>query len=397
MELYYSAALFLRLSDWCMSPPHKLWVPIEQKSLRIPITSLLWQTAPPPELITLCTPSLFPTLLKWRALRKSLSLSTHPSPLLPITFNPLFPAGMSNDFLPTLVEGPYLPLYKCLVDSKPIPKLLLLQDESATSISDYRYYQLRHFIALLGHPTSLRQDESPFETLCTADPHQPHMLSTIYGTLLDASAPLLPLYATRWSREMGDLIPEDKWDMIFQIAAHSSRSLHVQQSHYKFLSRWYLTPSRLHKMYPTSDVLCWRCKKEPGTYLHIWWECSHIRTYWTSIFTKISEIMGLDLLPSPQVALFHLLPLSPVTYRKSLAIHLFNKAKSLIPRHWRSAHTPTITEWIKAVDNIREIEEMYFSIDNNYDKYFATWYRWTDYLSKRPCQPLTPGSKDTSR
>uniref|UniRef100_A0A8C5WDD9 Reverse transcriptase zinc-binding domain-containing protein n=1 Tax=Leptobrachium leishanense TaxID=445787 RepID=A0A8C5WDD9_9ANUR len=283
------------------------------------------------------------------------------------------------------------------MNSEPIAKLLLLPDNYATPISDYRYYQLRHFIASLGHPTSLRQDESPFETLCTSDPHQPHMLSTIYGTLLDASAPLLPSYATRWSKEMGDLIPEDDWDMIFQIAAHSSRSLHVQQSHYKFLSRWYLTPSRLHKMYPNSDVLCWRCTKEPGTYLHIWWECSHIQVYWTSIFAEINEITGLDLLPSPQVALFHLVPLSPITYRKSLAIHLFNMAKSLIPRHWRSTHTPTISEWITAVDNTRGMEEMYFSMDNNYAKYFATWYWWIDYLTKRPRKPPILGSTDTSQ
>uniref|UniRef100_A0A8C5MKZ0 Reverse transcriptase domain-containing protein n=1 Tax=Leptobrachium leishanense TaxID=445787 RepID=A0A8C5MKZ0_9ANUR len=58
MEYYYVAALLLRLSDLAMSPPQKLWVPLEQKFLQVPIVSAPWQTAPH---TTIC-PTSHPTI-----------------------------------------------------------------------------------------------------------------------------------------------------------------------------------------------------------------------------------------------------------------------------------------------------------------------------------------------
>uniref|UniRef100_A0A8C5MJX8 Reverse transcriptase domain-containing protein n=1 Tax=Leptobrachium leishanense TaxID=445787 RepID=A0A8C5MJX8_9ANUR len=383
IELYHTAALFLKISDWSMSPPTKLWVPLEQKCLTIPITTLPWQTAPLTKLISSPNPLITPTLRRWRILKTSLSLSTHPSPLTPLTFNPLFPDGMSHHFLPLELEGPYLTLATCMANAAPRPISHILRQDKITPLTHFRYQQLTHFIQSLGPTQTLRTDESPFETLCTRDPRPPHLLSTIYGSLLDASTPGLPSYAGRWNRDIDTDISDEDWGLIFQTAAHASRSLHIQQTHYKFLMRWYLTPTRLHKIYSTTDKTCWRCRESPGTFVHIWWECSMIRSYWDSVFTIVNEITGLDLDPSPLVALFHLVPIPTLTYRNSLAIQLFNVAKSLIPRKWRLVTPPTIWEWIQAVEGVREMEEMFFSKSSRYDKYHVTWYWWLDFRAKR--------------
>uniref|UniRef100_A0A8C5PT54 Reverse transcriptase domain-containing protein n=1 Tax=Leptobrachium leishanense TaxID=445787 RepID=A0A8C5PT54_9ANUR len=390
IELYHTAALFLNLSDWSMSPPHKLWVPLAQRSLSVPITTLPWQTAPIAKLLISPHPIVTPILRKWRTLRTSLALSTHPSPLTPVTFNPNFPEGMSHHFLPLELDGPYLPLATCLVQTELQQITTMLRPDTITPLTRYR--QLTHFIQSLGTPLTLRTDESPFETLCVTDPRLPHMLSTMYGSLLDASTPGLPSYAGRWDRDMGNKISEEEWGLIFQTASHASRSLHIQQTHYKLLMRWYLTPTRLHKIYPSTDQTCWRCQASPGTFVHIWWECPSLRAYWESIFSIVNEITGLDSCPSLEVALFHLVPISTLTYRNSLAIQLFNVAKSLIPRKWRSTTPPTVWEWIQAVEGVREMEEMFLSMDNKYDKYFVTWYWWLDFRATRS-QGYTPVAK----
>uniref|UniRef100_A0A8C5Q7B2 Reverse transcriptase domain-containing protein n=1 Tax=Leptobrachium leishanense TaxID=445787 RepID=A0A8C5Q7B2_9ANUR len=387
LELYHTAALFLKLADWSKSPPHKLWVHLEQKTLKVPITTLPWQSVPLKSLLHSYHPLVTPTLLKWRKLRRTLALSPHPSPFLPVTHNPLFPEGMHHGFLPQTVEGPYLPLTDCIGDSGLLHIDVLLKGDRHTSLDCFRYNQIKHFLLSIGELSGLRRDETPFETLCVIDPPLPHTLSTIYGTLLDASSPTLPAYATKWNTELTEPISEDDWGKIFQTAAHASRSLHIQQSHYKFLSRWYLTPTRLHRIFPTATDRCWRCNRSPGTLLHIWWTCPLITNYWDAIFQIINEITDLALIPSPQVALFHLVPLSSLTYRKSLAIQLFNVAKAQIPKKWRSTEPPSITEWIRAVEGVREMEEQCLSLENKYDKYFALWYWWLDFLAKRGSKP----------
>lgn len=46
------------------------------------------------------------------------------------------------------------------------------------------------------------------------------------------------------------------------------------------------------------------------------------------------------------------------SYRKSLVIHIINAAKLCISLHWGSSHVPPITESLKRIGEIAEMEEL---------------------------------------
>lgn len=52
----------------------------------------------------------------------------------------------------------------------------------------------------------------------------------------------------------------------------------------KVLTRWYMTPSRLSSIFPSESPLCFRECQMMGSILHVWWDCTKIRSVWNKIF-----------------------------------------------------------------------------------------------------------------
>uniref|UniRef100_A0A8C5QKS0 Reverse transcriptase domain-containing protein n=1 Tax=Leptobrachium leishanense TaxID=445787 RepID=A0A8C5QKS0_9ANUR len=384
LELYYDAALLTRLSDWSMSPPHKLWVHLEQLFITVPIVSAPWQTVPLETLVPIPHPTIHSTLKRWRKHRTLLGLSPLPSLLTPITHNPDFLPGRAHSFLGLDWDGPYVPLQACVGPGGLISLMDLLGDQLPTPLRQYNYLQLQHFIntQILKTGVTIPTTLTTFETICTSDPPPPHLLSYIYSLLLSARFKALPSYTIKWSSELPRPLTPEEWSTAFQVTFHSSRALTVQETNYKLLSRWYLTPTRLHAIYPDVSPDCWRCQGHRGTFLHIWWDCPIIRSFWEVVWTYIKEVTDLDLPFHPMVALLHVIPLSVDKYVKSVAVHLLNAARALIPRYWKQTSPPTIFDWIDRVEYVRELEELHYTLEQDFDTYFRTWYWWTEFSSK---------------
>ncbi len=51
------------------------------------------------------------------------------------------------------------------------------------------------------------------------------------------------------------------------------------------------------------NSLCWKCKKEEGTYLHMIWECSLVQPFWRKILRIFEEWLGFNLPVKPQLCL----------------------------------------------------------------------------------------------
>uniref|UniRef100_A0A8C5QK57 Reverse transcriptase domain-containing protein n=1 Tax=Leptobrachium leishanense TaxID=445787 RepID=A0A8C5QK57_9ANUR len=384
LESYYQAALLTRICDWSVSPPVKLWVALEQFAFQVPIASVPWQLAPIRTLISSLDHPTAPQLLRlWREVRSRPDLSPDISPLYPVSHNPDFPPGRQRSFLDIDSDGPYLHIARCYTEKALSPLSLLTPRSVHTPLEHYKYSQLTHFVARLTSALPLRSTLTVFETLCTMEPPPTHVLSSLYTLLLSSSQPRLPSYVIKWHNELPEPISEEDWGKIFSINKYSSMSLSVQLANFKLLSRWYLTPVRLHRMFPQTSSQCWRCLTATGTYLHLWWSCPALTAYWTAILAHITDITGFTSGDSYNLILFHLVPFPVNTYKASLLLHLLNAAKSLIPRKWKQTAAPTVTEWIEAVERIRTLEELHYSLENQYQKYFKTWFWWSDFLQKR--------------
>lgn len=196
-------------------------------------------------------------------------------------------------------------------------------------------------------------ERTPFETLCNQANPQPHLLSFIHNLLFADNRPSQTLASCKWEKDLSITPSEKQWEQSLINIHKGLRNVITQENGYKIVSRWYRTPTLLHKINPEISATCWRCHAVEGTLLHIWWSCTSVQTFWAEVHRITSQVTSYDLEFSPAQFLLHLLPLPHRTYPKSLAMHMINAAKQSIPIHWNSTHTPTIREWLARIRSIR--------------------------------------------
>lgn len=192
-----------------------------------------------------------------------------------------------------------------------------------------------------------------------------------------------PPYLGKWERDLGRTFTEDQKTRILFFAQKASVANKYQENGFKVMSRWYHTPVVLHKIFPQTSSLCWRCGQEEGTLLHLFWNCQKIAGFWSSVREVIHQITGIHLQLSPEVFLLHLAPMGMKKYKKSLLIHLLNAAKACIPAFWKQVDPPTVGHWLGRIREIQLMESMTQNIRTSPSTHGETWALWFEYESER--------------
>lgn len=173
---------------------------------------------------------------------------------------------------------------------------------------------------------------------------------------------------------------DSEWETICTYIHKGSLNVATQECGYKILSKWYRTPSLLHKFSCSTTNRCWRCDTEEGTLLHIWWSCPVIQTFWRTVHDTITLITSHINDFSPATYLLHLTKTPKRQYLKSLNMFMINAARQCIPCHWRSPAAPTREEWYRRLNNIEKIEELISISHETLSKFTATWYSWQRFF-----------------
>lgn len=160
---------------------------------------------------------------------------------------------------------------------------------------------------------------------------------------------------------------------MIKITQSSSISSHIQEMAYKFLTRWHFTPARLAQMFSKAEACCWRGCDERGTFLHSWWSCPKIKRFWEAVAPWIKRLTLRPIEFSVTHFLFHGMPTSNKTYKRSITPHLLNAAKVLIPRYWKQSNCPTLLDWKREVDAIMEAEKWVHMIKDRYEEFNDIW------------------------
>lgn len=100
---------------------------------------------------------------------------------------------------------------------------------------------------------------------------------------------------------------------------------------FKIITRWYRTLTLLHKFSPKISNKCWRCNREEGLMLHIWWSCPLIQSFWKMVYETTISITSEDLKLEPAQYLLHHNSIPKKQYLKSLAMFMINAARHCIP------------------------------------------------------------------
>lgn len=156
-----------------------------------------------------------------------------------------------------------------------------------------------------------------------------------------------------WDSDFGVVLTYDRWDLILDLIHTSSTSAKHSVIQLKVLHRVHFTNARLAKIYPNLDPLCPRCRDQPADLNHMFWLCSSLSTFWTSILKAFSEIVEIQFDPDPVCALFSLTSYESRTSlpNKAHVIMAFTTllARRFILLRWKQQAPPFLSHWILCV------------------------------------------------
>lgn len=197
------------------------------------------------------------------------SLTTKTSPLTPILGNPKFFPGLSSSQFQTLRRSNCV-LASQFVQQNKWPSISELMDPVGPfKLLFWNAARIHHFLQTFPNPQSYTRPLTTFEECCKDTEPLPQTLYKMYSLLnTPPQPPRLPCIM-KWETDLQRTFTTVQKQNMISFSLKSSICTKVQETNYKILTRWYLTPSRLHIIFPDTSKYCWRCHQEERTLLHV--------------------------------------------------------------------------------------------------------------------------------
>ena len=149
----------------------------------------------------------------------------------------------------------------------------------------------------------------PIQKLCSSS--LKGLVSKLYLYCIKAADKPL-LLCSRWGRDL-NLLPEDiNWNAVWANMSLASRNPNHQMIHFNFIHRTYTTPKKRFRMNLAPNPRCELCGSHwVGSFLHMVWECSDVKMFWSKVANKLSTVLGIHLPVSPRLLLLNSLSPKP--------------------------------------------------------------------------------------
>lgn len=296
--------------------------------------------------------------------------------MTPILGNPKFPPGIAYGQFQTLRNSGCARTLRFVTQDRWPSMTELIDPAGLFKLTFWNAVKLHHFLQTIPNPQSYTRPLTTFEDICSDTEPIKQILSQMY-TLLNtpAQTPDLPCI-TKWEKDLLCTFTAVQKQNMIVLSLKSSICTKIQETNFKILTRWYLTPSRLHSMFTESSKYCWRCQREVGTILHVFWSCPHSTNFWTAVRSISQKFTEFQIPNGPAFFLLHVSSIPLKAYKKSILRHLTNAAKSCIPTLWKQQAPPTISLWLRKVEDINKLEDLVLTSQNRHATYQKTWALW---------------------
>lgn len=240
----------------------------------------------------------------------------------------------------------------------------------------FRYLQLRHALLTQFHDGSPNLEQLDILHIIVGQDSS-KLISIFYNALIRPTAVTLAYgLKNRWAEDVGEL-EDDEWEDALDNCKAVSTRLADRLTQLYILHRSYLTPIRLARFKAQHNPLCPRCDSPSSSFFHLIWTCPAIQDYWSHVVQFIHDEMGsplrlcpkqclLGICPDPDSDKFHIIFL-----KETLFI-----ARLLIARKWLRIETPTIQEWIAAVNIVLPYKKEIYAHIGCPSKYEKIWNSW---------------------
>lgn len=113
--------------------------------------------------------------------------------------------------------------------------------------------------------------------------------------------------------------------------------------------------------------MCWKCKKEVGTYIHCFWDCSLVSPFWTKVLETLGSWLGSEIPQTPELCLLGDRSQMSNTPKGAFTVVVVGlvTACRIILRHWKTTKRPELNEWIKSMTTTASYETMLYNIEGN--------------------------------
>ena len=111
-----------------------------------------------------------------------------------------------------------------------------------------------------------------------------------------------------------------------------------------------------------------------GSFLHMFWECPAVSSFWKLVSSTLSELLEVDIPCSPEILLLNdtsLLNLSSTRTHTLLAG--LTAAKKMLALRWKPPHTLTRAQWLQTFLSILYMEMSVARMHGASQKTIQTW------------------------
>ena len=154
---------------------------------------------------------------------------------------------------------------------------------------------------------------------------------------------------------------------------------------WKLQMRYFLTPIQHAKFDHSITPRCWRdCGESHTNYSHIFWSCPALKMYWENIDTEIVFVLKMDLKIDNEFILLWRIPSQIITTDDLYLIRILRlTALKLVTKNWLHKISPSIEKWRDLMDQVKEMEQLTYTIRGNTRLGHMLWAKWESYVENR--------------
>lgn len=194
-------------------------------------------------------------------------------------------------------------------------------------LSFWKAVQLQDSLHSIPDPQNFSRQLTTFEEYCSRTELRSQILSKMYSLLNTPSPQPHLLYLERWETDLNRKFWVTQKHHTVRFAIKSSLCTKIQETNFKILSRWYLTPTGPHKCFPTTSDRCWRCRWDEGSLLHIFWSCPRLGNFWGNVSRITQKFIDYKIPDDAAFFLLHLSKIPAKTYKKKITSTTFTKCR----------------------------------------------------------------------
>uniref|UniRef100_A0A803SUT6 Reverse transcriptase domain-containing protein n=1 Tax=Anolis carolinensis TaxID=28377 RepID=A0A803SUT6_ANOCA len=186
-----------------------------------------------------------------------------------------------------------------------------------------------------------------------------------------------------WAKDLGRPIELDNWEYLWNKEFKFTISGSIRENQYKMFYRCYITPATLAKIDKSQQGICWRCRKQKGTFIHMWWTCMTIQAFWDKVIKETNKMLHNKIKKSPGLCLLGLHRENNNQKDQEIYQYSFAAARLTIAKDWKGEKGLTKKDWR---ERMREYMLMAKLTNNRKNKsnedFLETWKLAIAYLNK---------------